>query len=292
MQKIIILGAGGTLGQELVKKYKQSGCKVFGLKKNELDINQESSIKELMSSIQPDLIINASAMNAVDKVEIDDAEYQKALTVNGTSVGTLAKISASREIPFVHYSTDFVFDGGNVNGYTEDAVPNPISRYGETKLLGEEEIKKNSDKFYIIRVSRLFGEKGSSENTKSSFVDLMLKLACVDGKRELRMVNDQFTCPTYVADVTESTFDLVANGNSFGMYHAANIGSCSSYEFASVIFEKIGIPMKLIPVSSSEFEQPARRPQYSELINTKLPKMRHWQDALEEYLQTIQALGK
>jgi dTDP-4-dehydrorhamnose reductase len=275
--KVMIFGSKGMLGQELARVF--SDMEVLGLDFDECDITDATAVDSILVHEKPHLVINAAAYNAVDKAE---EEIEIANKVNGDAVGNFVRATHGLHIPFVHYSSDYIFDGTNQKGYTEDAVPNPISAYGQSKLRGEQQPYD----FYCIRLSRLFGNAGGG---KKSFVDKMLDLA--KDRDELHVVNEEFASPTYAPDLAQRTRDIVMTWNmDLGIYHAANHGACTWYAFAQEIFKQaheVGLlerTPKLIPVSSSYYPRSAKRPAWSQLLNTKCESMRSWQEALREYL--------
>ncbi|MFH2018579.1 MAG: sugar nucleotide-binding protein, partial [bacterium] len=180
---------------------------------------------------------------------------------------------------------DYVFKGDRPEGYKEDDAPNPISEYGKSKWEGEKNMQSVGGKYYIIRPSRIFGRAGASVSSKKSFVDIML--GKIDEK-EIKVVNEEKGSPTYAFDLARFTRTLIESNKPYGIYHGANSGACNWHEWAQEIFAQKGRGPKIIPVKSSEFPHPALRPMFSELINTKMPKQRSWQEALKEYLQKIQ----
>ncbi len=203
---------------------------------------------------------------------------------------------ACREIgaTFVHISTDYVFRGDSKKGYSEDVATHPLNAYGRTKELGEKLILDEMDlesseayspgNYFIIRTSWLFGKHGKN------FVDTMLKLGLESLKtgKELKVVDDQHGKPTYAADLAQEVKWLVESHEyPSGIYHITNEGETSWYQFARVIFELANMPVTVIPCTSSEFPRPAQRPQYAALINTKLPPLRPWKEALSSYLNSL-----
>ncbi|MFC1612674.1 dTDP-4-dehydrorhamnose reductase [Patescibacteria group bacterium] len=276
-KKIFILGAKGMLGTELCKVF--NGQEVFAWDFEELDITNEAQVQEKIIALHPEIIINAAAYNNVDGAE---EAREKANLLNGYAPGYIAKAAKDIGAIFIHYSTDYVFNGEKREGYREDDAPHPISSYGESKLLGEEEIRKNTDKFYIIRLSKLFGKIGTGQAVKNSFVDTMLTLA--EKRDKLEIIDEELSSPTYAPDLTKRTKYILENNLAFGIYHSANNGACTWFEFAQEIFKQSGKDIEVVPVSGDKFPRPAKRPEYSILLNTKLPEMRKWQIALEEYL--------
>jgi len=175
--RVIILGSKGMLGKALQEEFKDS--EVFAFDKDDIDITDGVIVKNKILEIKPEVIINATAINAVDNIETDDNFYNLAQKVNGFAVGQLAKICKDLNVILVHYSSDYVFAGDDKNGYNEESLVKPLNKYGETKALGEKLLGENTDKFYLIRLSRLFGPTGTSEMAKKSFVDIILDLVVI-----------------------------------------------------------------------------------------------------------------
>jgi len=276
--KILIIGAKGMLGQELVQVFNDH--EVLAWDREECDIANQEEIGQKVREAKPDVIINAAAYNNVDKAE---EEKDVADKLNGYAVGYLAAAAKELDIPMVHYSTEYVFRGDNKDGYKESDRPDPISAYGASKYLGELELAKNTDKYYLIRLSRLFGKMGAGENVKRSFVDTMVELAKT--KDELDIVDEEVSSPTYALDLARLTRHILEGDYEYGIYHGANRGACTWYGLAQDIFKIIEKDIKLNPVPASKFPRPAKRPQFAILLNTKLPEARTWQEALWEYLK-------
>ncbi|NJD76644.1 MAG: dTDP-4-dehydrorhamnose reductase [Candidatus Methanoperedens sp.] len=258
--RTMIFGAGGMLGTEL--------CAVFQdavkFKRSDVDITDKKKVIESIVKTKPDVVINAAAYTAVDDCE-DNREL--AFDVNGIAPGHIAEGCKLAGAKLVHYSTDYVFDG-SMKEYRETDHPNPINAYGRSKLLGENNIVAKMDDYRIIRTSWLFGVHGKN------FVDTMLGLSA--RMETVKVVNDQFGKPTYASDLARKTAEIA--GFAPGIYHITNEGVCSWYEFASAIIGNAA------PCTSEEFIRKAKRPKYSVLVNTKTTPMRHWKDALAEYL--------
>lgn len=271
--KILILGANGMLGHELMAAFK--GQDLIGWDSKKLDITDYKRGQNKIKKLKPDIIINAAAYTAVD-----DCEYNRvlAMKVNSEGPSNLARICHEIGAVFVHYSTDYIFNGQESSGYNEDETQiEPINFYGESKALGEKLVQQNCQKFYILRTAWLYGKNGKN------FVDTMIKLG--RSKPELKVVDDQHGNPTSAKDLAERTKEILLKIKpDFGIYHVTNSGVCTWYEFSKEIFKFKKIEIKIIPCRTSEFPRPAKRPSYSILNNTKLPPMRSWQDALHEYL--------
>lgn len=278
--KILIIGAKGMLGQALAQEFAKD-CEVVAWDRDEVNLVEIKNhpfdkLRAKIKNLEPDLVINSAAYTNVDQAE-EEAEIANA--INGYAVGDLAKICKELDIPLVHYSTEYVFDGTKEEGYAESDLPNPISKYGESKYLGEQELQKETDKFYLIRLSRLFGKAGAG---KPSFVDRMLELS--ETQSEIEVVDEEVSSPTCAPDLAKLTRSVIENKLPFGIYHGANSGSCTWYGLAKEIFKITGQNVKLIPVSAERFPRPAKRPVHGVLINTKLPQARPWQEALREFL--------
>lgn len=260
LKKVLILGAFGMLGHDLQRVFPHA---VF--RGHDLDITDAGKVATAIHDLHPTLVINAAAYTDVDGCE-DHRDL--AFAVNGESLIPLARACRDTGAVLVHYSTDYIFDGTR-KSYQEDESPHPINAYGESKLLGENNIRENMADYRIIRTSWLFGKHGKN------FVETMLRLS--SEMPQVRVVNDQFGKPTYTADLAQKTADIVLSEP--GIYHITNEGICSWYEFAREIIPNVA------PCRSAEYPKRAKRPAYSVLENTKTSPMRPWQDALRSYLQ-------
>ncbi len=283
MSKVLILGSSGLLGQALSDAF-ASDFEVVTWDRAEIDVTQREEVFQKISSLKPDYIINAVAFNDVDKIETDPAVYKLAKAVNAEAVGSIAECARKIGATVVHYSSDYVFAGDSERGYEEESKPNPVSKYGETKAEGERLLQKNIDQLYLIRLSRLFGPAGKNSISKKSFVDLIAEVAMKGN--ELRLVDEEMSCPTYSVDLARFTLKLIKDKMPFGIYHGANSGTSTWYSLAQEVLRLKKISVKITPIKSSEYPRPAKRPLFSELINTKTPKQRDWKEALREYLSS------
>lgn len=286
--RILILGAKGNLGGQLVKVFNVDDNEVTDWDKEEVDITDRELILKKVSDVKPDLIINAAAYNAVDKCEDSNAQYEIAKKINIDGPKFLAEAALAVGAILVHYSSDYVFDGKNKSGYKETDEPSPINRYGKTKYHGEKRIIEFSGvglKWYIIRSSKLFGPKGDSEQAKESFFDLILRLS--NEKKEFNMIEgEEISCFTYTSDLAVKTKEIVDGDFSYGIYHIVNAEPTSWYKAAKFLFELTNKQdIKLNAIKSEGFPRPAKRPKYSILLNTKLTPLRSWKEALREYLK-------
>ncbi len=267
-----MLGSQGMLGHDLVTTLSKEHT-VTAWTRSDLDTTRESDVTEKITALHPDIIINATAYTNVDQAESEEAQ---ATLVNGTAVGYLAHVAQMLDIPLVHYSTDYVFDGLQAEGYTEDDTTNPINAYGRSKLAGEEAIvNTNTLSYYIIRTSWLYGHHGKN------FVETMLSLA--EKGEPLKVVDDQIGSPTYTKDLAEATLAIINTSKPFGIYHITNSGYTSWYAFAKAIFDVYGKTVDIQPCTTADFPRPAKRPAFSVLQSTKLEPLRSWEDALLAY---------
>ncbi len=277
MKKVLLIGAGGMLGQAFIEFFERiGGCEVTEMEKSDLDITNKSAIEKVLKAEDYDFVVNCSAYTNVDAAE---DEKEKSEEVNATGVKYLAEVAKANGAIVIHFSTDYVFDGKNMVGYREDDAPAPLNQYGKSKLAGEKYLAEVNPKHYIIRTSWLYGPGGKN------FVDTMFKLG--QSKDELSVVGDQYGSPTYTYDLAEAVIKNFIVGKEdldFGIYHLTNTGSASWYEFAKAIFDEAGIDVSIKRITSEEFVQKAKRPSYSMLLSTKLNALQPWRKALKSYL--------
>ncbi|PIR03421.1 MAG: dTDP-4-dehydrorhamnose reductase [Candidatus Magasanikbacteria bacterium CG11_big_fil_rev_8_21_14_0_20_43_7] len=284
-KKILILGAHGMLGGAMVHEFREHGYNVVSADRSDFDITNEEASRAFFDTTMPDIVLNTAAYNAVDDIGESEEAYERAMMINGAAPGQLTELCSRRNIIFVHYSSDYIFPGTKEAGYTEDEfVGTHVNKYGETKRLGEEQVQSHGEKYYMIRLSRLFGIPGVSEGSKKSFVDTIRWLATEGGKTELTVVDEEVSCPTYAPDIASFTRRIIEEEKPYGIYHGANDGACTWYEFAKEIFHILNLSVKVTPVSGNAYTRPAKRPSFSMLRNTKMPLQRGWQEALREYL--------
>jgi dTDP-4-dehydrorhamnose reductase len=280
--KILLLGKNGMLGSQFDSRLSDlPEVELLATDSDDLDILSFSALKKTFEFFLPEIVINCAGYTAVD-----EAEFKKkdAMKLNAGAVKSIARLCNEHGSRLIHFSTDYVFDGRKEppDGYLESDMPNPLSTYGETKFKGEEFILKEMTRGYIVRTSWLYGPDGRN------FVDTMLGL----DRDELNVVNNQFGSPTYTADLADAVINRfvveeVDGGPEtpdYGIYHLTNDDFCTWYEFAVKIFELKEKRVKVHPIPSKEYRTAALRPMNSILKNTKLPKLRNWQDALEDYL--------
>jgi len=275
---ILVTGAKGMLGREL--------CAVLEEKHNvtaadidEFDITDLSATMAFMKRAKPKIVIHAAAMT-----QVDDCENQpdKAMDINAIGTGTVASCATERKAAMVYFSTDYVFDGTKTIPYTEDDQPNPLNVYGKSKLAGEQSVRTVCPRSWILRTAWLYGESGHN------FVKTILRLA--QERRELRVVNDQTGSPTWARDLAATVAAMVGEPK-YGTYHVTNSGECSWYEFATEIVRVAGLDCEVVPIPTSEYPLPAKRPAYSVLSSAAVEsaygiKMRHWRDALAAFMES------
>jgi len=275
-----IIGADGQLGSDLVKSFK--GKKAFPLYYPDFDLTQPERVREILSRLRVEVIINTAAYNRVDEGEDNP---QKSFLVNSIAVRDLALICREFGFVLVHFSTDYVFDGKKRKPYTEKDVPNPLNIYAVSKLAGEYFIRNILEKYFIIRSCGLYGKAGCW-GKGYNFVDSMIALE-KKGK-SLRVVNDQWVTPTATSELAERIWELVRT-NHYGLYHLTNEGQCTWYEFSKTIFSLIGKKPHLVPIDTKTYAAKAKRPLYSVLENRNAKKVgltefSHWKVALKGYL--------
>ncbi|MEG4277417.1 dTDP-4-dehydrorhamnose reductase [Microcoleus sp. MON1_C1] len=284
--KILLAGGSGQLAQELQPILLSSG-EVIAVDRTHLDLSQPESIRQAMAEIQPNLVVNAGAYTAVDKAE---SEPELANAVNGIAPGILAEECEKLGASLIHFSTDYVFDGSHGSAYLETDSTNPLGTYGKSKLAGEEAIRKAGNRHIIIRTAWVYGNGG-----KGNFVKTMLRLG--KEREEIRVVADQIGSPTWTGDLAEAISQIIPRlgPESFGTYQYTNSGVCSWYDFAIAIFEEaaqLGFPLKIqrvIPITTSEYPTPAKRPAFSVLSTVKISALLgtyppHWRQGLRQML--------
>lgn len=278
--KVLIIGANGQLGSDLVKVFAKE--EIVPLTHRDIEVCDHDKTRKVLESYSPDVVINTAAYHRTDECE---ENIEKTFQVNTFAVRNLAIVCRDIGSVLVHLSTDYVFGGEKTIPYIEDDFPNPINIYGTAKLAGEYFIRNIWEKHFIIRTSGLYGVAGSS-GKGGNFIELMLKLA--KESKTIKVVNDQIFSPTYTKDLAEKIVRLFRT-KRYGLYHITNNGECSWYKFAKAIFETCGFSPDLSPATTKEFGAKALRPRYSALDNRNLrvlalDDMRHWRDALREYL--------
>jgi len=283
--KVLLTGAEGMLAKDITPYLSQRGHEVLALPHSKLDISDLETVKDTANSFEPDLIINCAAYTKVDEAE---REEHRALMINGFGVHNLCLICQERDIPLVHFSTDYVFDGAKESPYTIYDEPNPISAYGRSKLLGEKNVLWLLSKFYLIRTSWLFGLYGKN------FIETMLELG--RKQKQISVVNDQKGCPTWTQQLAQAVVDLIET-KRYGVYHITNSEPTTWFDFAGEILHLSNMDIEVLPITSDKFPRPAKRPQNSVLDSFPLSQvigreMPSWREALKEYLSQRKEVTK
>lgn len=278
--KIALIGANGQLGSDLLKKLNKDNTSILNYP--DFDITRPESVNEILSKINPAVVINTASFNRVDECE---HHPKHAIELNTVAVKTLSQVCADIEATLVHFSTDYVFDGRAGKPYTEKDMPNPLNVYGRTKLDGENFIPQFLDKYFLIRTCGLYGEAGCW-GKGYNFVDAMVNAS--EKNQPIRVINDQTVTPTSTAELAERVIELI-HTQEYGFFHLTSEGQCTWHEFAKTIFKKLERDVDLIPVESSEYGAAAVRPTYSVLDNRRakvigLTPFSHWTNALEDYM--------
>jgi dTDP-4-dehydrorhamnose reductase len=278
--KYLISGAQGQLALQFQKALKNSDHTLVSFTKEALDISDSRVVNDKITEHNPDVVMNCASYNLVDKAEED---FDTACGVNATGVRNLAVACKNKDILLVHYSTDYVFDGTKEDFYTEEDEPNPVSKYGESKLQGEQLLRQEADNFLLFRVSWVFGEG------KSNFLHRLSEWARKN--RTLKIVSDQVSVPTYTEDIVNVTM-FALNKGLRGMYHLTNSGYASRYEFARYYLEQMEMDNLVMPVTSDYFPSPAKRPYFSAMSNRKLSQALNidipdWKLGVERYIKNI-----
>lgn len=277
MMRIMVTGSSGQLGTDVVSLLKERGHEVIGADMPEFDITNEALVKNYIEDKNPEAIIHLAAYTAVDKAE-EEKEICEAVNAKGTE--SIAKICGEKGIKLLYTCTDYVFGGDGEDFYETDSPLAPCNVYGKTKLQGEEAIRKYCDKYFIVRISWVFGVHGKN------FVYTMLRLS--ETKEEINVVADQIGSPTFTPDLSKLIGDMIVT-DKYGTYHATNEGICSWADFAKEIMLKSGRKMKINPIPTSDYPTPAKRPLNSRMSKKSLDeagfeRLPSWQNALERFL--------
>jgi dTDP-4-dehydrorhamnose reductase len=286
IHKILVTGANGQLGWELGQlAASYPAFEFIFFDRTQLDLSHPDAFEEIIKRISPDCIINTAAYTAVDKSE---TEKELAYTVNATAVQTLASISKNLSIPFITYSTDYVFDGEAISPYLPTTKVDPVNYYGSTKAAGEALAIEANEQTIVIRTSWVFSAHGNN------FVKTMLRL--MKEKESLNIVADQKGRPTYARDLAKATMQMVqlldAGQSINGIFHFANQGETTWFDFAAKIKAIAGLSCTLNPIDSAAFPTPAKRPKYSVLSTQKIEALLtspipNWEEALHACIQEL-----
>lgn len=279
--KVLVTGVKGQLGYDVVRELQKRGHEAVGVDIDEMDITDAAAVERVMTEVQPDAVIHCSAYTAVDRAE-EDIEICRRVNVDGTE--NIAQICKKLDCKMLYLSTDYIFSGDGERPWEPDDEASPLNAYGQSKYDGELALKKYVEKYFIVRISWVFGINGNN------FIKTMLRLGRENGA--VKVVDDQIGSPTYTYDLARLLVDMIES-DRYGAYHATNEGICSWYEFAKEIFRAAGMDnVSVTPVKSGEFPVKAKRPKNSRMSKEKLVAngfslLPAWQDAVERYIKEV-----
>ena len=279
--KILVTGVKGQLGYDVVQEGEKRGLEMFGTDVDSMDITDAGQVRKVMEAYKPDGVIHCAAYTAVDAAE-EHQEICRKINVNGTR--NIAEVCRDMDIPLMYFSTDYVFDGQGENFWKEDDERQPLNVSGQMKYEGELAVQELVQKYFILRISWVFGVNGSN------FIKTMLRLGKERGA--VGVVSDQMGSPTYTYDLAKLVLDMFQT-DKYGVYHVTNDGICSWYEFACEIFKQAGMDVKVTPLTTAEYPAKAARPLNSrmskdKLVNAGFQMLPSWQDALRRYLERLE----
>ena len=285
--RIIVTGVKGQLGYDCLRRLSEDGfTNVLGIDIDDLDITDETAVNEFILKEKPKVVIHNAAWTAVDKAEQFEEQVYK---VNALGPKYIAEACKKVDAKMVYISTDYVFNGKGENFFEVNDKKDGLSIYGKTKSQGEDFVKSSLDKYFIVRISWVFGINGNN------FIKTMLKLAD-SGKTELNIVCDQIGSPTYTYDLAKLLVEMIKT-DKYGVYHATNEGVCSWAEFASYIFKVAKRNVKVNPITTEEYKKlvpsQADRPLNSRMSKTSLDeagfsRLPSWKDAVNRYLKELE----
>ena len=278
---LVVSGATGQLGTDLVKELSKRKHQVYGFGSRDLDITDTNAVSTTLDSIKPTVVIHCAAFTAVDLAE---DEKEQCDLINRVGTENVARACAEIGCKMLYISTDYVFPGTGEHPWEPDDIADPLNYYGLSKYQGEVAVRNATDKHFIVRISWVFGAHGKN------FVKTMFRLGAE--RDRLTVVADQVGSPTYTRDLAVLLADMIET-EKFGTYHATNEGFCSWYEFACAIIEKAGLPAKVEPVSSAEYSTKAKRPLNSRMSKDKLTengfnRLPTWENALDRFLEELE----
>ena len=272
--KVVVTGAGGMLGREVVDAAARAGHAVVGLNRRGLDVTDADAVRERLCVERPDAVVNCAAYTDVDGAE---QHRDTAFELNGRAPGVVATAAAEVGAAVLHLSSDYVFDGAGSTPYVESDRTAPLSSYGESKLAGERPTAMANPRHFVVRSAWLFGIGGRN------FVDTMLRLG--RERDEVRVVDDQVGSPTFCVDLAEALVELLAT-DEHGLHHMAGGGACSWADLAEQTFRRAEVDCRVVRIASTEMPRPARRPAFSALASERAatPRLRPWEEGLAGYL--------
>lgn len=279
--KVLVTGVKGQLGYDVVRELQSRGHEAIGVDIEEMDITDETAVSRVMEETAPEAVIHCSAFTAVDRAE-EERELCYKVNVEGTE--NIAKMCQKLGCKMLYLSTDYIFSGEGQRPWEPEDTPSPLNAYGQSKYQGEVALRQYVDKYFIVRISWVFGINGNN------FIKTMLRLGKENGA--VKVVDDQIGSPTYTFDLAKLLVDMIET-EQYGAYHATNEGICSWYEFAKEIFQEANMKeVTVTPVSSEEFPVKAKRPKNSRMSKEKLVQngfslLPSWQDAVKRYIEEL-----
>ncbi|SCX77196.1 dTDP-4-dehydrorhamnose reductase [Alkaliphilus peptidifermentans] len=275
--KVLVTGSNGQLGYDVIKRLEKSEIRYLGTYRDTLDITNEEDVKRVIRDYSPNVVIHCAAYTAVDKAE-DERELCHAVNVLGTRY--IAEVCNEIDAKMIYISTDYVFDGEGDKPFEVTDEPNPINYYGQTKYEGELEVQRLLDKYFIVRISWVFGSNGNN------FVKTMLRLG--KERDEISVVADQVGSPTYTYDLAKLLVKMMET-DKYGIYHATNEGYCTWYEFACEIFKQAEMDVKVNPINTEDYPTKANRPLNSKMSKNKMvefdfKQLPHYKSSIGQYV--------
>lgn len=275
--KILLLGSTGAFGTALERVCEEKNIEYVGLSHKDFEITKKDDLFNAITKNNPDVVVNSVAIIGLNPCEQNP---QRAFDINAIEVSNLAKICKERDIVLVQPSTHAVFDGTKEDCYTEEDIPNPSGVYAISKLAGEFFASNTNEKSYITRFPTMFGPR---KNKSLGFVDKMVEF--MNAGKEIRVVDDKIDSPTYTVDAARQLISILENKMPFGVYHVANAGKVSYYDFISELAEKIGYNKEIIRAKNTDFPSDVRNPLKTAMKSIKLNPMRGWREALDDYIK-------
>lgn len=277
-KNFLILGANGQLGKQFAKDLAARNETVIAPDEKDCDITSIDTLSRYIDTVQPRVIINCAAYNAVDLAE---EQFETAYLINTTAVKYIASLCAEKGVFLVHYSSDYVFDGAKGDRYTEDDDPHPLNTYGKSKRGGEEAVFTSGGKYLVMRTSWVFG------NGTQNFIHKMLQWS--KKNPVLKLTSDEVSVPTGTGDLVDLTLRAIQKELT-GLYHCTNSDYASRYEWGRYIAKKLSLSSTIIPVPMSAFPSPAQRPLFSAMSNNKLHNdlgipIPDWRDAVDRFIR-------
>lgn len=278
--KVLVTGYNGQLGYDVVKRLWELDIESKGVDVADFDLTNKEEVQAYIRQYNPDVVVHCAAYTAVDKAE-DEKELCYAVNVSGTEY--IAEVCKELDAKMVYISTDYVFNGEGEEPFEVNSPVGAKNQYGLTKYRGELEVQKYLDKYFIVRVSWVFGINGNN------FIKTMLRLG--KEREELNVIDDQVGSPTYTPDLAKLIVDMIQT-DKYGVYHASNEGYCSWYEFTKEIFRQAGYTTKVNSITTDQYPTKAARPLNSRMSKNSLDeagfeRLPKWKDALKRYLQVM-----